>query len=158
MENVIKVLGKKVMIFAILFIFSIVSSGCANSQYGSGGAGMPLLGAATGAAVGALLNKRNRFQGAVIGGAIGGAAGYAFGAIQQRAINRAIATNRPVTMRRNTSNGGWQEVQATPEKTYYNPQKHTTCHKVRTKIIENGVVKEDRVKEVCEGVKKTNEY
>lgn len=158
MERLIGILKGRMMTFAILLIFPIVLSSCANSQYGSPTVGTPLIGAATGAAIGALLNKHNRFQGAIIGGAIGGAAGYAIGAIQQQAIDKAIATNRPVAMRRNTPNGGWQEVQATPEKTYYNPQKHTICHKVRTRIIENGVVKEDKVKEVCKGVKKTNEY
>jgi len=148
---------KKLVLFLCFAFFSAAIAGCAN-EYGNPQVGTPAIGAATGAAIGAMLNKRNRWQGAIIGGLIGGAAGYAIGAIEQRAINQAIAANKPVVYRRNTGNGGWQQVEATPEGSYYNPSKHTTCHKVRTRIIENGVVKQDRTKEVCEGEKETNEY
>ncbi|NOZ83555.1 MAG: glycine zipper 2TM domain-containing protein [Epsilonproteobacteria bacterium] len=152
-----KVFAKRLVMFFCFAFFSLIIAGCAN-QYGNPQVATPAIGAATGAAIGAMLNKHNRWQGAVIGGLIGGAAGYAIGAVEQRAINQAVAANKPVIYRRNTGNGGWQQVEATPESTYYNPSKHTTCHKVRTRIIENGVVKQDKTKEVCEGEKKTNEY
>ncbi len=139
-----------VLLFA-LFLSAALLSSCATESENVA------LGTAAGAAIGASVSK-NKWKGAVIGGILGAALGEAFHQIQQQAINEAVREQRPVAYQRKTSNG-WQRVEAEPiSSPYYSPKQHTTCQKVHVRIIENGRLVKDRIKEVCKGVKETNEY
>ncbi len=116
------------------------------------------LGTAVGAGLGAAITK-NRWKGAVIGGAIGALAGEAMYQIQQRAIQEAMQSQKPVVYQRETGNGGWQRVEAEPVgQPTYNPTEHTKCQKVHVREIVNGKVVKDTIKEVCKGYKETNTY
>ncbi len=143
---------KRFIVFAVVILFAAFTiSSCTTESENVA------LGTAAGAAIGASVSK-NKWKGAVIGGILGAALGEAFHQIQQRAINEAIREQKPVAYQRQTSNG-WQRVEAEPiSSPYYNPKQHTTCQKVHVRIIENGKVVKDRIKEVCKGVKETNEY
>lgn len=143
---------KRFTLFFIMIAFSAaIFASCTPREQSTA------LGTGLGAAIGASISK-NKWKGAVIGGAIGAAAGAAFSQIQQQAVNQAVNKQRPVIYRRNTNNG-WQQVEAAPvSKTYYNPRKHTKCQKIHIKIINNGRLIKDRIKEVCRGTKETNEY
>ncbi len=116
------------------------------------------LGTAVGAGIGSAVSH-NRWKGAVIGGAIGALAGEAMYQIQQRAIQEAIQSQKPVVYQRDTGNGGWQRVEAYPEgKPTYYPNEHTKCQKVHIREIVNGKVVKDKIREVCRGYKETNTY
>ncbi len=143
---------KRFALFLMMFIFSAtVLISCTPREQSTA------LGTGLGAAIGASISK-NKWKGAVIGGAIGAAAGAAFSQIQQQAVNQAVDKQKPVIYRRNTNNG-WQQVEAAPaSQQYYNPQTHTKCQKIHIKIINNGRLVKDRIKEVCKGTKETNEY
>ncbi len=116
------------------------------------------LGTAVGAGIGAAVTK-NSWKGAVIGGAIGALAGEAMYQIQQKAIQEAVQSQKPVVYQRETRNGGWQRVEAEPVgQPTYHPSEHTKCQKVHVREIENGKVVKDTIKEVCRGYKETNTY
>jgi len=143
---------RRFAVFFIIIVFSAaIFSSCTSREESTA------LGTGLGAAIGASISK-NKWKGAVIGGAIGAAAGAAFSQIQQQAVDESINKQKPVIYRRNTNNG-WQQVEAAPaSRQYYNPSRHTKCQKVHIKIINNGRLVKDRIKEVCKGVKETNEY
>ncbi len=143
---------KSMVIFVVSLIFmgTLISSCATESENVA-------LGTAAGAAIGASVSH-DKWKGAVIGGIIGAMAGEAYHQIQQKAINEAVAQQRPVAYQRHTSSG-WQRVEADPvSNQYYNPTRHTTCQKVHVRIIENGRIVKDRIKEVCRGTKETDEY
>ncbi len=144
--------AKRVLaIFVALIVSAFLVTSCATESENIA------LGTAAGAAIGASVSK-NKWKGAVIGGILGAAVGEAFHQIQQQAINEAIREQKPVAYQRKTSNG-WQRVEAEPiSSPYYNPRQHTKCQKVHIRIIENGKLIKDRIKEVCRGFKETNEY
>ncbi len=145
---------KSLLVLLTLFVllgFSISSCTTENENVA--------LGTAVGAGLGAVINHHNRWKGAVIGGAIGALAGEAMYQIQQKAIQQAIQSQKPVVYQRDTGNGGWQRVEAEPiGQPTYNPQEHTKCQKVHIREIENGKVIEDKIKEVCKSYKETNTY
>ncbi|AEA34020.1 glycine zipper family protein [Hippea maritima] len=116
------------------------------------------LGTAVGAGVGAATTK-NSWKGAVIGGILGAVAGEAMYQIQQRAINEAMANQKPVVYQRQTQNGGWERIEAEPVgQPVVNPNEHTSCQKVHVREYRNGKIIKDTVKEVCKGYKETNTY
>ncbi|WP_022669928.1 glycine zipper family protein [Hippea alviniae] len=116
------------------------------------------LGTAVGAGIGAAVTK-NKWKGVVIGGILGAVAGEAMYQIQQRAINEAVAQQKPVAYQRTTPNGGWERVEAEPVgQPTVNPNEHTKCQKVHVREIRNGKVIKDEIKEVCKGYKETNTY
>lgn len=138
-------------VLAIFFAFSVSSCTTENDNVA--------LGTAVGAGLGAVISHHNRWKGAVIGGAIGALAGEAMYQIQQRAIQEAVQSQKPVVYQRETGNGGWQRVEASPVgQPAYNPQEHTKCQKVHIREIENGKVVKGTIKEVCKGYKETNTY
>ena len=140
-----------ILILALFLGFSVSSCTTENENVA--------LGTAIGAGLGASTYHRNRWKGAVIGGVIGALAGEAMYQIQQRAIQEAIQSQKPVVYQRDTGNGGWQRVEASPVgQPTYNPQEHTECQKVHVREIENGKVVKDTIKEVCKGYKETNTY
>lgn len=143
---------KSLIILFVGIVFTVVMlSSCATESENVA------LGTAAGAGIGSAVSH-NKWKGAVIGGILGAVAGEAYHQIQQQAINESINRQKPVMYRKNTSNG-WQEVEAAPvSKQYYNPNKHTKCQKIHIRIVENGRLVKDRVKEVCKGIKETNEY
>ena len=102
---------------------------CAPTQSNYEGAGV---GGAIGAAAGALIDRGNPWRGAVIGGALGAVAGGTMAEISKRAVNEAREAGRPVSYQRQTSNGGWEKVEAVPQQRY--GQKR--C--VTVKTFENG--------------------
>ncbi len=147
----IKVKGLLMAFLGLVFIVTMISSCATESENVA-------LGTATGAAIGSSVSN-DKWKGAVIGGIIGSMVGEAYYQIQQKAIREAINQQRPVAYQRQTNNGGWEKVEADPiSNQYYNPNKHTTCQKVHVRIVKNGKVVEDRIKEVCKGTKETNEY
>jgi len=116
------------------------------------------LGTAVGAGIGAATTK-NKWKGVVIGGMLGAVAGEAMYQIQQRAINEAVANQKPVAYQRTTPNGGWERVEAEPiGQPAVNPSEHTKCQKVHVREIKNGKVIKDEIKEVCKGYKESNTY
>jgi outer membrane lipoprotein SlyB len=140
------------LILFISFAFTITMlSSCATESENVA------LGTAAGAGIGASVTH-DKWKGAVIGGILGAIAGEAYHQIQQQAINEAVSQQKPVAYQRQTSKG-WERVEADPiSNQYYNPDRHTTCQKVHVKIIENGRIVKDRIKEVCKGTKETNDY
>ncbi len=139
-----------IMFIGLAFTLTMISSCATESENVA-------LGTAAGAAIGASVSH-DKWKGAVIGGIIGAVAGEAYHQIQQQAINEAVAKQQPVAYQRQT-NKGWERVEADPiSNQYYNPSRHTTCQKVHVRIIENGRLVKDRIKEVCKGTKETDEY
>ncbi len=150
MKNLLKF--KRSVVFFVVISFSVLMfASCTTREQSTA------LGTGLGAAIGAGMSK-NKWKGAVIGGLVGAAAGAAFSQIQQRAIDESMSQQKPVIYRRNTNNG-WQQVEAAPAtQPYYNPKTHTKCQKMHIKIINNGKLVKDQIKEVCKGTKETNEY
>ena len=139
------------LILAVFLAFSVSSCSTESENVA--------LGTAVGAGLGASMYHHNRWKGAVIGGVIGALAGEAMYQIQQRAIQEAIQSQKPVVYQRDTGNGGWQRVEASPVgQPTYNPSEHTKCQKVHIREIENGKVIKNTIKEVCRGYKETNTY
>ncbi len=144
---------KSLLVLLVMFVFLGFSiSSCTTESENVA------LGTALGAGIGSAVTK-NRWKGAVIGGAIGALAGEAMYQIQQKAAQEAVQSQKPVVYQRDTGNGGWQRVEASPVgQPTYNPQEHTKCQKVHIREIENGKVVKDTIKEVCKGYKETNTY
>ncbi len=144
---------KRLLILFIVVVFSAsILSSCATESENVA------LGTAVGAGIGAA-TTHNKWKGVVIGGILGAIAGEAMHQIQQRAINEAVNNQRPVAYQRQTSNGGWERVEATPVgQPAINPNEHTKCQKVHVREIVNGKVVKDTIKEVCRGYKETNTY
>ncbi|WP_025270177.1 glycine zipper family protein [Hippea sp. KM1] len=143
--------GFVVLILLFAFLGMSVSSCTTESE-------SVALGTAVGAGIGAATTK-NKWKGVVIGGILGAVAGEAMYQIQQRAINEAIANQKPVAYQRQTSNGGWERVEATPVgEPVVNPNEHTKCQKVHVREYRNGKIIKDTIKEVCKGYKETNTY
>ncbi len=109
------------------------------------------VGAGLGALAGALIDEENRWRGAVIGGLIGGVFAATVTEISRRSALEAAHEGKPVVYQ---SQDGFQRVESTP--IAYNAE--TNCHKVRTRVWQDGKLVKDEVKEVCESQKSEPVY
>lgn len=140
-------------VMSVLFVVSLIggsllASSCATNQGTNQAAGV---GASLGALAGALIDDNNRWRGAVIGGLIGGAFGGTVSEISQRSAREAAHEGKPVVYK---SDDGFQRVESAP--VAYNAQ--TDCHKVRTRVWQDGKLVKDSIEEVCESNKSEPVY
>lgn len=124
---------------------AVFSSSCASTTSPRTGQAAGL-GAGLGALAGALIDKDNRWRGAVIGGLIGGVFAGTVTEISQRAAREAAQEGKTVAYQ---SQDGFQRVESTP--VAYNES--TDCHKVRTRVWQDGELVKDEIEEVCEARK-----
>jgi phage tail tape-measure protein len=146
--------GEKIMKRWLLSVLAVgllasglLATGCTTTQQGT-----TALGAGTGAILGAAIARGNPALGAVVGGMTGAMVGAAMGEVIDDAARRAANTGEPVVIY-----DGPTTVESRPVSEPYYAQS-TTCRKIRTRVWENGVLKTDRVEEICEGVQHRSDY
>jgi outer membrane lipoprotein SlyB len=130
-------------ITSLVLVLSLVCLVFGCTKYHAQGAGV---GAAAGGVAGALIDRGNPWRGGVIGAAIGGVAGATLVDISMRASQEAAAEGQPVEYR---TTDGRTVYRADP----VDYDAHTTCHKVRERVWEDGQLVKDEVREVCESEK-----
>lgn len=139
---------KKITLFVLFLGIGLFIQSCATETSNVS------LGTILGGIVGASVDHHNRWRGGAIGAAVGAVAGETMYQIQQQAINDSVNNQAPVYY--SNGNLGVQSVPITRQ--YYDPMRHTVCQKVRVKIIQNGQVVKNRIREVCRSTKETNNY
>lgn len=137
----------KKSVISVLLLFAFLATSCDTPQ-GKGA----MVGGAVGGVAGALVGK-SPWTGAIVGAGLGAILGAAITDIAVKGSREAAASGRPVEYR-TEDGGGVYRAEPVGKPIYRSTsQGTTTCRKVHEVIWENGVKKEDRIREVCEATK-----
>ncbi len=129
-------------IIVCVVVVAVLLAGCATTSTRTrAGAGT---GAILGGVAGVLIDKDNPWRGGIVGAAAGALIGGAIGNIMDRAAEEAAEEDRTVQYTRTYDDGTREIVRATPS----GYSEDGDYRLVRTQVIRNGVVVEEKVKRV----------
>ncbi|KJR41667.1 lipoprotein [Candidatus Magnetoovum chiemensis] len=101
---------------------------------------------------------KSPWTGGLIGAGLGAVFGAAIADIASRGSREVVANDQPVEYRTTDGRGVYRAEPVGEPILRDTPRGITKCRKVHEIIWENGIKKEDRIREVCESYRTVREY